>query len=207
MSEGKRMPLAQAKGVAEWVVHRLADSVVRCEIAGSVRRGKADVGDIELVCIPRFQETDVNLFGKTQQASLLDARILLTGWPIMKGGDKYKQIMVLERYTVDLFIQPDPATWGVNFALRTGSADFARWLVTPRAKGGALPFGMYVQAARLWQAGSVLPLETPEEADFFRLSGLPWIEPAERESGRWGQAEKLALVNEGAEAPTTNHGR
>jgi DNA polymerase/3'-5' exonuclease PolX len=187
MSQGKRMTLAQAAGVAQFVMHRLRGSVVRIEAAGSVRRRRPEVGDLELVCVPRFDQVQADLFGdQVERVSLLDQQLLQEDWRELKGGDKYKQLLVLRRYTVDLFIQPDPATWGVNFALRTGSADFARWLVTPRAKGGALPFGMYVQAARLWQAGSVLPLETPEEADFFRLSGLPWIEPAERESGRWG---------------------
>ena len=105
---------------------------------------------------------------------------------MVKGGDRYKQIVVLGRYTVDLFIQPDPATWGVNFTLRTGSSDFAHWLVTPRSKGGALPLGMFVTEARLWRMTDVTPLATPEEADFFRLIGVDWIEPRLRERGRWG---------------------
>lgn len=193
MSQGKRMTLAQAEGAAQFVMHRLRGSVVRIEAAGSVRRRRPEVGDLELVCVPRFDQVQADLFGdQVERVSLLEQQLLREDWRLLKGGDKYKQLLVLRRYTVDLFIQPDPATWGVNFALRTGSADFARWLVTPRAKGGALPFGMYVQAARLWQAGSVLPLETPEEADFFRLIGLPWSEPAERESGRWGWTPQAA---------------
>jgi DNA polymerase/3'-5' exonuclease PolX len=42
---------------------------------------------------------------------------------------------------------------------------------------------MYVRDARIWQRGIVL--STPEEADVFRLIGLAWIPPEERERGQW----------------------
>ncbi len=190
MSQGeRRLSLAQARGVAEYVVAKLRWGCERIEVAGSVRREKAhDIGDIELVAIPKFREEPANLF-ETRQVSVLDEEIGRLG-TVLKGAgalsSKYKQVRVLGQYTVDLFIQPDPATWGVNFALRTGSVDFAKWLVTPASCGGALPVGMMVREARVWVRGRREPEETPEEMDFFRLLGLEWIEPRERDAGRWG---------------------
>lgn len=186
MSQGeRRLSLAQARGVAEYVVAKLRAGCERIEVAGSVRREKPhDIGDIELVAIPKFRVEQANLF-ETRRVSVLDEEIGKLG-VVMKGGDKYKQVRVLGQYTVDLFIQPDPATWGVNFALRTGAADFSKWLVTSRYNGGALPAGMMMREARVWTVGRREPEETPEEVDFFRLLDLEWIEPRERDAGRWG---------------------
>lgn len=185
MSNGeRRLSLTQARGVAEYVVAKLRWGCERIEIAGSVRRAQATVGDVEIVAVPKHRVEQANLF-ETRRVSVLDEEIGKLG-TVLKGGDKYKQIRVLDRYTVDLFIQPDPATWGVNLALRTGSADFSKWLVSSREIGGALPAGMTVREARVWVAGRREPEETPEEADFFGLLGLEWIEPRERSAGRWG---------------------
>ncbi len=180
------MSLAVARGIAEYVQAKLGEwCCARIEVAGSVRRGKVMCGDVELVAVPLFREEQANLF-ETRRVSLVDEEIGRLGWPVLKGGERYKQLLVLGRFPVDLYLQPDPATWGVNFTLRTGSVDFAKWLVTPATCGGALPVGMKVERARLWAAGRAEPLDTPEEVDFFRALGLPWIEPAEREEGRWG---------------------
>lgn len=184
MSNGEqRLSLAQARGVALYVVDRLQPGCERIEVAGSVRREQATVGDVEIVAVPKFRLEPKNLF-ESHWVSLLDIEVARLG-VVLKGGDKYKQIRVLNRYTVDLFIQPDPATWGVNFALRTGSADFSKWLVTAAACGGALPEGMRVRDARLWEAGRAEPLDTPEEVDFFRALGQAWVPPQERYAGRW----------------------
>ena len=114
---------------------QLAPYCERIEIAGSIRRRKPECGDIELVAIPKIEPV-VDLLGETvDQRSLLD-QVLLDRYTVLKGKDKYKQVLV-DDVPVDIFIQPDPATWGVNFAIRTGSADFAKWLVTSRFDGGA----------------------------------------------------------------------
>lgn len=178
------MALAQAEAIAELVMFRLAPAVVRIAKAGSVRRMRPDVGDIELVIVPRYRDEPINLF-ETRRASVLDDALQGEEWQVVKGGERYKQVLVLDRFKIDMWIQPDPATWGVNFALRTGSRDFATWLVTSREKGGALPAGMYVRDARLWRCPEPRPLETPEEEDFFRAIGLEWVRPEERENGRW----------------------
>jgi len=133
------------------------------------------------VAIPKIEEIR-DLFQQVIGRRSLVDECLGNRFTIVKGGEKYKQILV-GNIPCDLFLQPDPATWGVNFALRTGSADFSKWLVTWRNNGGALPNQMYVRDARLWELGRVI--ETAEERDFFEAIGLKWIEPEDRKEGLW----------------------
>jgi DNA polymerase/3'-5' exonuclease PolX len=49
-----RIPLARAVSIAETTRAALAPHCERIAIAGSVRRRRSFVGDIELVCIPRL---------------------------------------------------------------------------------------------------------------------------------------------------------
>src|SRR5690606_28750539 len=109
----------------------------RIEIAGSLRRKKEMLGDIEIVAIPILH---TNLLGEPLNTSEVDD--LLATWPITlhKNGAKYKAFSFEWQpgwtFKVDLFLQPDPATWGYNFMVRTGSAEFSHKMVTPRRFGG-----------------------------------------------------------------------
>ena len=175
-----RLPLAQA--LAGKVTAALEPGCLRCEVAGSIRRAKAEVGDIEIVCIPR---PIVDLFGDPI-GSLLD-RILATlaeeGRLIRgdKNGQKYKTFFIpsVPGLKLDLFITT-PECWGVNFTIRTGPAEFSQQIVTQKNKGGLLPSDLNVAGARVWRGAEVLA--TPEEKDFFELVGGPgwWLEPGER---------------------------
>lgn len=56
MSSGPRMPLATAQILANTIWHALEPHCERIAIAGSIRREKETIGDIELVLIPRYVE-------------------------------------------------------------------------------------------------------------------------------------------------------
>jgi len=55
------MELNKARKIAETLKAALEGSCERIEIAGSIRRRKLDPVDIELLCIPRFDD-GVDLF-------------------------------------------------------------------------------------------------------------------------------------------------
>lgn len=55
-TDKKRYPRAEALTVAEQLKEVMACACTRIEIAGSLRRGKADVGDIELVYVSKRTE-------------------------------------------------------------------------------------------------------------------------------------------------------
>ncbi|GAH73129.1 unnamed protein product, partial [marine sediment metagenome] len=48
------MELEKAKVIAENLKSLLAPVCEKIEVAGSIRRQKPDVGDIELLCIPKY---------------------------------------------------------------------------------------------------------------------------------------------------------
>ncbi|MBU2597552.1 MAG: hypothetical protein KJ757_08345 [Planctomycetes bacterium] len=52
--EGLVMELQKAKAIAEELKSLLEPACERITIAGSIRRQKPDVGDIELLCIPKY---------------------------------------------------------------------------------------------------------------------------------------------------------
>lgn len=67
MSTGERIPLAAADALAARVVLELGPCCERIEVGGSVRRRRPDVGDLEIVAIPRMTMagTQSGLFGPT----------------------------------------------------------------------------------------------------------------------------------------------
>ncbi len=182
MSDTEKRPYAHMLKVACGLVQRLRPACHRIEIAGSIRRKALLCSDIEIVAVPILH---TNLFDEPLETSKVDD--LLAEWSLQvtvtKNGAKYKQFMFMGKrggwYKVDLFLQPDPATWGVNFLIRTGSSDFAHRMVTPRWQGGYMPDIYKVQGARVWENGVALP--TPEEDDVFALWNMEFVPPENRE--------------------------
>ena len=73
MATKSKFPLPLAEVTGQSLIRLLADSCDRIEIAGSVRRQVFEVGDIELLCIPKAGAVD--LFGEpVASESLLDQR-------------------------------------------------------------------------------------------------------------------------------------
>lgn len=194
------IPLDVAQAVADRLIERFAPVCERIEIAGSIRRAKATIGDIELVAIPKtYRAGQLDLFGQVvddgEPRSRLDdvldellaadpPRIFrdppkdVAGQP--RWGRKYKcfWLHVNQAYghvQVDLFAAT-PENWGAILAIRTGPAEFGK-LLQAHIKNST-PYrqqdGMLIREA----SGEVVPV--PEEADYFRLAGAEWIPPAER---------------------------
>jgi DNA polymerase/3'-5' exonuclease PolX len=166
-----RYPLEIAEQIAARHIERLSPFCERIEIAGSIRRRKAEVGDIEIVAQPL---TLLDMFG--QQAGY---QALALPYRAIKNGERYKQYALPEGINLDLFIVLPPAQWGVIFALRTGGAKFSQQLVTHRPYG-YLPPEYFVSGGAVHRAytGEIVP--TPEEEDFLSLCGVAHIPPHER---------------------------
>lgn len=199
----KRLPLAKVDDLVARMIPVLSPACERIEVAGSVRRRSPLVGDLELVAIPRVEE--VGLWSGAATASaldrVLDELVAANKLTPVKGGDRFKQFMVGRgdrSITLDLWIVT-AETWGVQFAIRTGSADFARSLVRTKSYGGRLNDGLVVREGRVWRASEVItgmidaenyrgpffdsngatPMNTPEETDFLALAG-GWVAPENR---------------------------
>lgn len=188
MSE--RVSLHYAARIAGRLQELLAESCERLEVAGSIRRGKETVKDIELVAVPKFLEMR-DMFGQvTRRANLLEqslAGLVASGAlavpdGVKNAGERMKKFDLARTTPVmrlDLFIVLPPAQWGSVFTIRTGPGDFSKWLVTARRYGGGMPEGMVQLDGALYRDGQVV--ETPEERDYFAALGLPWLEPKKRE--------------------------
>lgn len=189
------MNYTYAKQIADYLALNLAEYCLPgyCQAAGSVRRKKAECGDLELVVIPGPGHPRPEFGQKRIFSSYLDQglyRMECDGrlGRRIKDGERYKQIVIrtealgvktLNDFCLDLFIVR-PETWGIQFTLRTGPADFSHKCVTPRTQGGYLPNDCkyIVGETRIERGGITLPL--PEEQDFLTLLGLGWIEPENR---------------------------
>lgn len=167
-------PRAEAELAAQEVLRRLSPWVTRSEVAGSIRRGKPEVKDIDIVIMPG--DVSSGLFGDTRPAveeiRELAARMGHEG----RAGEKAVQVhdVLGSGLTLELWLVTPPAEWGPQLAIRTGPADFSQLLVT-RLRN------------RLWRCedGRVLdehnrlvPCSTEEE--FFAAARLQWIEPSQR---------------------------
>ena len=176
------LPLPEAQRIADAFLTAIRPFCERAEAAGSVRRGKAEVGDIELVVQPILTPI-VGLFGEQVGVQDALAGFQWSAWGrVVKNGDRYKQILMPQGVALDVFIVRPPVQWGLMFLMRTGPKAFSQWIVTPRSKGGALPSHLRVKGGAIWRDGEILP--TPTEADVFRLLGLDYIPPAKR-APRW----------------------
>jgi DNA polymerase/3'-5' exonuclease PolX len=201
VSAGVDVALDDARDVAEDLVAVLSPACERIEIAGSVRRRKPIVHDIELVAIPRVVERPLTglLFEETHPVNLLQEAIdqLLAddNAPLLarqvenhrqdgtievqeKLGQAFKAL-TWHGIPVDLFIT-DAERWGCIFALRTGPGDWNIRLVQDCRR-----VNRSVAGGRVLHLG--IPVPTHEEADFFRELGQPWLDPWER------QVERVAI--------------
>lgn len=120
----------QAKDIAINVGNRLLPFCTQLNIAGSIRRQKLEVKDIEIICLPRYIDgTQESLFddvivGKVISKNYVEAVKALGKVVKGKTDGRYMQIELPQRVNLDLFM-PDPDDYFRQYAIRTGSADYA----------------------------------------------------------------------------------
>lgn len=201
MSSGKRFHPEYAGMVAQGVLHHLGDSCVRMEIAGSLRRGTEDVGDIEIVCVPKevVPQMSLPVYGigetRSRRKSLQTKRVFplydeirKLDWLIPRK-DRAGQTRIGQRYMaledictgvpIDLFCVLPPAQWGVIMTIRTGPADFSHMLMSvSRRKGFKCEDGQLFKVSK--REGTKTLVQTPEESDFFKAINIAWVKPENR---------------------------
>ncbi|MBV8781150.1 MAG: hypothetical protein JO353_07105 [Phycisphaerae bacterium] len=115
-------------------------------IAGSVRRNKESVSDVEHVIIPAFTDgASASLFGEKPKINLflthLDS-LLSTSYLCkhiypdgkFRWGDRYRGVDFRD-YMHEFFL-PDETNYGSILAIRTGPPEFSRQLVTGLLRNG-----------------------------------------------------------------------
>lgn len=182
-SDRPRYPRAEALAVAEALKAQLTPVCERIEIAGSLRRGKPAVGDIELVCIPK----PIDPFYSWGEYDQLDAalRQMISDGLLRKRRNKQGRFIgygIQNKYLVhvpsgigvDVF-STEGRYWGMALVVRTGPKEFNIRMMTRfrelgmrgHAYGGSTDIG-----------GT--ELDCPDEEPVFRLLGWPYMLPEER---------------------------
>ncbi len=175
--------------IAEAMVEALRPACVQIEIAGSVRRGKPEVGDLEIVAQPVLaRATDMfgNHTGAALPIALANAIAHMVHNKTMRMGNKWgprcKKIWLpvpgQPDIQLDLFVVLPPAQFGPQLVIRTGPAEFSKRFVTLRAFGGLMPNHLRERDGCIWNGDA--PLDTPTEASVFEALGLAWVEPGDR---------------------------
>jgi DNA polymerase/3'-5' exonuclease PolX len=178
----------QALKIASDLVELFTPYCERVAIAGSVRRQKPEVKDLEIVAVPHMIPEQIGMFTgldfpdePSPLVSALDDALIGLG-RFIKNGQRYKQIVLNDGINLDLFLVLPPAQWGVLYTIRTGPSDFSKWIVTPRKYSGALPSDSSVKDGAVHHNGKIILM--PEEIDFLNFLELGWIEPKDRVVGR-----------------------
>lgn len=194
MSQGIKIPISLMEPIAEKVKTSLLPYCEQVEIAGSIRRRKQLVGDVELVVIPKkvlVKEATADqpsLFGDVRKGepaiynNLLWSHLdhLVDTSKIIQGhawGELYRRFnfrTVINRLVVVDVFTAAPQNWGNTLWMRTGSRKFNLHIVQHiRQQGMGHRDGWLISAD-----GEIL--ESFTEADFFNQINHPYIEPIMR---------------------------
>lgn len=177
-----KIVLNEAESIANKVRDHISPSMDRVEVAGSIRRRKEVVGDIEICGIPDDRTKLIALLGDLGQH-------IKPGVPgaipwIPKVEAKYLRVRLTEGMNLDVFLGT-PQNWGGLYMMRTGSG------ASPdgNAFHGFIPgvFGRFKKLSgggRMTDCMPTMPtgeqLWIPEEQDFFDILEMDFVPPEER---------------------------
>jgi DNA polymerase/3'-5' exonuclease PolX len=178
LSTGTPLPFNEAREIAERVAKVLAPHVVRLKAVGSLRRKKAHVGDIEFLAEARMVPVDLLGTMGPDVGPLRMAMLSLGKW--VKGGDRMLQVTDVDGrrgLKLEVYLIHPPAEWGSQLAIRTGPADLGHLcMILLKERGYGHEDGHAFELA----SGKAVP--TPDEEEFFRLAGVPFVPPARRDA-------------------------
>lgn len=162
------MELKRAREIADSVVERFRPQCSKIEVAGSIRRGRPFVNDIDLVLIPE----DRYAFDRL----LMDMAVESTGSPKVKmAGPKIARIDY-QGASVDIYFAT-PETWATLLLIRTGSK---KHNVSLAALAKSKGWRLHASGDGLFNASGERIAGDTEES-IFEVLGRPYKEPEERE--------------------------
>jgi DNA polymerase (family X) len=165
------MKAADAQTIADELVRQLRGPDPCCDdviVAGSLRRRRPNVADIDLVVLPTAGNV---LFVKNRLWKIYNARP-------EKFGDKYCCLANYKGIQVDVYIA-EPATFATLTLIRTGSKEH-NILLAQRAQELALHLNASGHGLTDMRSGKPIPIDS--ETDFFAALKMPYKEPWEREA-------------------------
>ncbi|MCI3271362.1 DNA polymerase/3'-5' exonuclease PolX [Streptomyces cylindrosporus] len=165
-SSGGRVRLDVATGLAEDIVAALSavPGCERCTYAGSLRRGRETIGDIDILVASRKPAPIMRAFTELPYVT-----------EVIGTGDKKTSVRTGKGLNVDLRVVPTDS-WGAALQYFTGSK-----VHNIRTRERAVHQKLKLSEYGLFdvESGDKIVSETEEEV--YERLGLPWIPPALRE--------------------------
>ncbi len=162
------------------IAHKIWDKIVpscnRIAIAGSIRREKREVSDIEIVCTPRSIESPDGLFN-TKNARVDSFVNTINKWEKVKGNPvdgKYTRRIHETGTEIDFFIVNE-LNWGTQLLLRTGPKNFNKQMIEKARNSGYVFEGGYLK-----EIGTKEIVPVYEEEFFFHMINQKYIQPFAR---------------------------
>jgi DNA polymerase (family 10) len=157
---GRRVPLDEGKLVSHEALKKFEGTYARAMICGSIRRGKPEVGDVDIVMeVP------------PDGAAKMDLKLVeLCGR--QKNGKPNRKFLI-DGVQVDIYLAT-AEDWGTQVLMWTGSKTFN---ITCRAKANSL--GLMLNQYGLWDGETRLAGKTEEEA--FKALDMKPVPPEGRD--------------------------
>lgn len=189
MSDKPKFPRKVACDVARELCAALQPATDRLIVAGSLRRRRAEVGDVEMVYIPRHglgtqpgellqQSCNLadNAIAKLEAAGVLARRLSKNGTEAYGPKNKL-MVHVPTGLPVDLFATT-PAYWWNYLVCRTGPA-MLNTLLASRAQEMGYKWHPCHSGFERLSDRQIIPMES--ERHVFEFLGLRYLEPWERD--------------------------
>ncbi|MBK6938566.1 MAG: hypothetical protein IPH18_18255 [Chitinophagaceae bacterium] len=134
MTDTAQYTCGKANKAASYIIQLLQTRCQRIHLAGSLRRMRPQVKDIEIVCIPKKEVKQSGLFSDIKEEitdrNFIEALATITD-AIIRGSaeGRYMQIKTNSKLCPDIYLDlfmPQPEDYYRIYAIRTGSAAYAQ---------------------------------------------------------------------------------
>ena len=156
---------------ADYLVERLRGYMIQCtsvqrlDFAGSYRRGKETIGDLDILVISDDHDSVMDHFASFPPIQETIVR-----------GDTKMSVRLTDSFQVDLRVVAEKS-WGAALQYFTGSKEH-----NVRLRSLAKSKGMKINEYGVFDANDETKmLAGAEEATIYRLVGMPWVPPEMRE--------------------------
>lgn len=163
---GDRIPLHLALDTAEDIVAELSrvSGCRRCTYAGSLRRMRETIGDIDILVAAKRSAAFMEALGELPATA-----------EVIAHGEKKTSIRTTKGVQVDLRVLP-PDSWGAGLQYFTGSKAH-----NIRTRTIAVRQGLKLSEYGLFDVDSGESVASRTEEEVYDRLGLPWIPPTLRE--------------------------
>jgi DNA polymerase/3'-5' exonuclease PolX len=171
-----QIPLADAERYAARIVEALKPLCSKIDVAGSIRRRRHLINDIDLVILAADRAAVKARCTQRNPHVVTDGAI---NFIFLLGGQIQVDVFFAHDGVPDL-VQPEPSNWGSLLLCRTGSQAFNVWYAQ-QSRNAGYHWNPYKGLVVSDRGGPARVAYGSEEAGMFSSLKLAWIPPEQRE--------------------------